>query len=73
MTQKHYLWMAVTSDKYELPLVVEESSTLLARKLGVSPNTVLKRAWLYRNGKLKMRGGGRRCTYRIVMVRMDVG
>ena len=65
------LWMAVTADEYELLLAVEESSTLLAKKLGVSPRTVVKRAWTYRNGKLKMRGGGRRCKYRIVMVKME--
>ena len=27
------LWMAVTADRFELPLCVEESATLLARRL----------------------------------------
>lgn len=30
------LWMAVTADKYELPLAVEPSQTLLARRIGVT-------------------------------------
>ena len=29
------LWMKVTSDEYELPLVVEDSAYKLAAKLGV--------------------------------------
>lgn len=35
-----YLWMAVTADEYELPLAVEDTAAALARRLGVSENTV---------------------------------
>lgn len=34
------LWMKVTSDEYELPLVVEDSAYKLAAKLGVWPSCV---------------------------------
>ena len=38
--QKQYLWLAVTADEYELPLVIEDTAAALARRLGVSENTV---------------------------------
>lgn len=38
--QKQYLRMAVTADEYELPLAVEDTAAALARRLGVSENTV---------------------------------
>lgn len=38
--QKYY-WMAVTADEYELPLAVAESSSSLAKMLGVQQGTVL--------------------------------
>lgn len=38
--QKQYLWMAVTADEYELPMAVEDTAAALARRLGVSENTV---------------------------------
>lgn len=38
--QKQYLRMAVTADEYELPLIVEDTAAALARRLGVSENTV---------------------------------
>lgn len=38
--QKQYLWMAVTADECELPLVIEDTAAALARRLGVSENTV---------------------------------
>lgn len=34
------LYMAVTVDKYELPLIVEDSISKLAKKTGVSVSTV---------------------------------
>ena len=30
------LWMAVTADKYELPLAVEDTQEKLARRLGIT-------------------------------------
>ena len=40
MNKQRYLWMAVTADEYELPLAVEDTAAELARRLGVSENTV---------------------------------
>lgn len=34
------LYMKTTTDKYELPLIVEDSPTKLARRLGLSPHSV---------------------------------
>lgn len=33
---KRYLWLAVTADKYEFPIYIEDSCTKLANKLGIS-------------------------------------
>ena len=38
--QKRYFWLAVTADEYELPLIVENTAAALARRLGVSEDTV---------------------------------
>ena len=43
------LWMAVTADKYELPLAVETSQTVLARRMGVTPGTIMKKAYQYQH------------------------
>lgn len=40
MSKQRYLWLAVTADEYELPLAVEDTAAALARRLGVSENTV---------------------------------
>lgn len=34
------IWMAVTPDKYELPVAVADSAIELGKKLGVSKNTI---------------------------------
>lgn len=34
------LYMKCTTDKYELPLIVEDSPTKLARALGLKPHSV---------------------------------
>ena len=39
---RKYLWLAVTPDKYELPLAVAESSYKLARILGIHQGSVSK-------------------------------
>lgn len=38
--KQRYLWMAVTADEYKLPLIVEDTAAALARRLGVSEDTV---------------------------------
>lgn len=50
------LWMKVTSDKYELPLIVEDSCHKLAERCGVQSQSISKAIW---NAK---RHGGR-CEY----------
>ena len=50
MSKQRYLWLAVTADGYELPLIVEDTAAALARRLGVSEDTV--RVMEYR-GKMK--------------------
>lgn len=40
MSKRRYLWLAVTADGYELPLIVEDTAAALARRLGVSEDTV---------------------------------
>lgn len=34
------LYMKCTTDKFELPLIVEESPMILANKMGISPHSV---------------------------------
>lgn len=34
------LYMKTTTDRYELPLIVEDSPTILACRLGLKPNSV---------------------------------
>lgn len=40
MSKQRYLWLAVTADEYELPMIVENTAAALARRLGVSEETV---------------------------------
>ena len=48
---KTYLWLAVTADEYELPIAVEESASKLAKTLGVSTGTILKKSSGKINGR----------------------
>lgn len=73
--QKRYFWLAVTADEYELPLAVENTAAELARRLGVSEDTV--RVMEYR-GKNEMyrrtRKGpmpGFRTRYKVRKVEVD--
>ena len=43
-------WMAVTADRYELPIVVAKSSVELAEKLGVTPTSIRVRVCKQQNG-----------------------
>jgi hypothetical protein len=36
-----FLWLAVTPDKYEFPIYIEDSSSKLAEKLGITASTVI--------------------------------
>ena len=54
------LWMAVTAYRFELPLCVEESAALLARRLHTTESTIRSRRSRQNNGKI--------CGYRVVAV-----
>lgn len=45
-----YLWLAVTTDKYEFPICVEESASRLALKLGTTTNNICSLVSKGRNG-----------------------
>lgn len=68
------LWMAVTADKYELPLAVEPSQTLLARRIGVTMGTITKKSYEYQHGLVKRNSKfGRKPRYWIVGVDVEEG
>lgn len=56
MKKEKYIYMLVTKDKYELPLVVADSVAELAKKLSVSPNVIYS---IMSHAKKK----GRKCRY----------
>lgn len=58
-----YLYMAVTPDKYELPLAVEETITELASKLGERRDNLSSNLSKKRSGKNK--------GYKIVKVKIE--
>lgn len=60
------VWIAVTKDKYELPIAVAESRRELAEICGVTPQTVSASA-----SKYVRRPGERFCQYRKVIVDDD--
>lgn len=45
------LYMAVTADKYELPMVVEESAEMFAQKLGRSKEGIFQEISRNKSGK----------------------
>lgn len=50
MRSKH-LWLAVTADKYELPLCVEDSAAKLAKQLGTTTVCVESSFYKHKSGK----------------------
>lgn len=44
------LWLAVTADELELPIIVADSSVELAEKLGTTPTAIRVRACKQKNG-----------------------
>lgn len=62
------LYMAVTADEYELPLLVEEDLSEFAEKLGKKKRTVIDEFTRIKSGKGNYNGGY--CGYR--MVKVDV-
>ncbi len=57
-----HVYMLVTQDKYELPLMVADTATELARKLGLSKDSVA-------SAICKAKKDGRKCKY--VRVELD--
>lgn len=49
-----YLYLAVTADKYELPLIVEDTALQLANKMGITQGRV--NSAIYQNESGKRRG-----------------
>ena len=47
------VWMLVTKDKYELPVIIAETSTELTRICGVSNRTIISGALRSKSGKVK--------------------
>ncbi len=75
MGKQRYLWLAVTADEYELPLVVEDTAAALARRLGISEDTVRVMEYREKNEKYRrtrkgpMPGFGTRYKIRKVEVK----
>ena len=75
MSKQRYLWLAVTANEYELPLAVEDTAAALARRLGVSENTVRTMEYRGKNERYRrtrkgpMPGFGTR--YKIRKVEVD--
>ena len=63
--KQQYLWLAVAADKYELPLVVEDSSARLGEKYGLGKKTVAS--------LVHKHASGTRNGYRYLKVRIDEG
>lgn len=40
-----YLWLKVTADDYEFPLIIADSASELARKAGVTKNAIYTSVW----------------------------
>ena len=53
MAKQKYLYMVVTLDKYELPIIVEDSVVELARRLGIKPHTIYRQMHDVRKGIYK--------------------
>lgn len=60
-----YLYMLVTEDEYELPLIVEESPSVLARKCGVTHCAIISLAMKVERGEIA------RSRYRRVKISDD--
>ena len=47
-----YYWLAVTPDKFELPMIVTETAQQLAEKLGIRKESVVTACRLKYSGKI---------------------
>ena len=46
-----YLWLAVSIDKYEFPIYIEDTAKELGARLGISGDTVIQAVIRKRDGK----------------------
>lgn len=60
-----YLWLEVTLDALELPVIVADTSGELARMTNVEPRSIYRALWRYNHGITK------KCKYRKVPVEDD--
>ena len=63
------LYMAVTADKYELPLCVSEQALDVARYLGISRDRVVNLASKYKKDKETYNGRSR--GYNIIKIEVE--
>lgn len=47
------VWMKVTKDKYQIPLILADSAPELARQCGATINTIRSSASHYKSGRIK--------------------
>jgi len=45
-----YIWLAVTADKYELPIAIADTARELGERFGVTAKTVISSAYRQENG-----------------------
>lgn len=60
--KEKYVWLLITTDKYELPLAVADTAVELAGMIGVSPHSIVSCYSRYTRGK------GNNCKYRKVKI-----
>lgn len=63
-----YLWLAVTPDKYELPVAVADTAMELGRMLGMKGNMVSKMYCHHQKGKFK-----KWTKYKIIKLKVGKG
>ena len=60
-----YLWLAVTSDEYELPIFIADTARELAKKLGLNENSI--------HSAIAKKNSGRNTGIKIVRVKYKKG
>lgn len=66
------LWLAVTPDKYELPIAVADTQQKLADMLGVTSSTIAHKAYAYVHGLIKKEyRTGRKAEYWVINTEIE--
>ena len=66
--KKDYVWMEITSDAYELPVIIASSAQELADKAGATLNAVMSGASRYRT---RTRKDGTPVKSRFIKIYLD--